>query len=230
MATTHTHRRRSTGADPALAVRLRTGDPAAFDELFRRQQHRVARFVAGRLAGRDRDAIDDLVQDTFCDAIADPAQFGDDPLGTLLRLAARACTRHTRSSQAERRHTRAAYTIYEDRTSPDGGDPASIRPVVGRLEFTHALAQLAPDQRRAIELFYLDGQPHPMVAALMGRSVTAVKSLQRRALHHLKQQLATDGPADLADPVPGSLAPDQATPPPQATATVAGTVAGGGWL
>jgi hypothetical protein len=34
MATTATPRRRTVGDDPALAARLRTGDPAAFEDLY----------------------------------------------------------------------------------------------------------------------------------------------------------------------------------------------------
>ena len=75
MTTTRT-RRRIIGDDPALAVRLRAGDPAAFDELFRRHHQRLTRYVAARLAGRDRDTVDDLVQDAFCDAIALAAELG----------------------------------------------------------------------------------------------------------------------------------------------------------
>ncbi len=218
MTTTRT-RRRIIGDDPALAVRLRAGDPAAFDELFRRHHQRLTRYVAARLAGRDRDTVDDLVQDAFCDAIAEATRFSDDVLGCLLRLAARACTRHT---WATRRHARAAYTVYEDRTSPDGARPTGTPATLGRIEFTHALARLAPDQRRAIQLLYLDGQPHPAVAALMGRSVDAVRSLQRRALRHLHHQLTTDQPDEPTSPedgVPGSAAPDQATPLPRHAAT-----------
>ncbi len=222
MTTTRT-RRRIIGEDPALAVRLRASDPAAFDELFRRHHQRLTRFVAARLAGRDRDTVDDLVQDAFCDAIAQATRFSDDVLGCLLRLAARACTRHT---WATRRHARAAYTVYEDRTSPDSARPTGTPATLGRIEFTHALARLAPDQRRAIQLLYLDGQPHPAVAALMGRSVDAVRSLQRRALRHLQQQLLSadqpDEPTGPEDGVPGRPAPDQATPLPRPTATAAG--------
>jgi RNA polymerase sigma-70 factor, ECF subfamily len=225
MATTRNHRRRSVGDDPALAARLRTGDPAAFEQLFRRHHRRLTRYVAARLAGRDRDAVDDLVQDAFCDAIAQPAQFSDDVLGCLLRLAARACTRHLWDS---RRHARAAYTVYEDRTSPaaGSGQPTAPAPTVGRMQFTTALARLAPDQRRAIQLLYLDGQPRPAVAALMGRSIEAVRALQRRALRQLQQQLAADQPAEPTGPASDILgwpAPDQATPPHRMAA------AAGGW-
>jgi RNA polymerase sigma-70 factor, ECF subfamily len=156
---------------------------------YRRHHRRVTRFVAARLAGRDRDAVDDLVQDTFCDALAEAARFDDDVFGCLLRLAARAVTRHL---WAARRHARAVYTVYEDHPAAVGGAPAAVAPA-DRLEVGQALAELAPDQRRAIELLYLDGQSRSQVAVTMGRSVSAVRTLQRRGLGHLRRQIVGGG-------------------------------------
>jgi DNA-directed RNA polymerase specialized sigma24 family protein len=141
MATTETRRRRTVGDDPALAARLRTGDPAAFENLYRRHHQQVARYVTARLAGRHPDAVDDLVQDTFADAIAEAGRFDDDVFGCLLRLAARAVTRHL---WAARRHARAVYTVYEDHPAVSDGQP--VAPVswaapAGRIEVSQALAQ-----------------------------------------------------------------------------------------
>src|SRR5205085_1661688 len=69
MATTTTQRR--TVGEPTLAARLRSGDPAAFEDLYRNHHQHVTRYVTARLAGHDRDAVDDLVQDTFCAATTD---------------------------------------------------------------------------------------------------------------------------------------------------------------
>lgn len=41
----------------------------------------------------------------------------------------------------------------------------------------HAMARLTPDQRRAIQLRYLDGPPRDATARLMGRSTEAVRCL-----------------------------------------------------
>ncbi len=193
MATTTIQRR--TFGDPALAARLRSGDPAAFEDLYRNHHQHVTRYVTARLARHDRDAVDDLVQDTFCAAIADPAGFDDDVFGCLRRLAARACTRHL---SAARYHTRTVYAIDDDHLAASGDQPAAPtdwampagRIETGRIEISQALARLAPDQRHVIELLYLDGHSRPQVAATIGRSVNTVRTLQRRALHHLKQQLA----------------------------------------
>ena len=159
MATTTTQRR--TVGEPTLAARLRSGDPAAFEDLYRNHHQHVTRYVTARLAGHDRDAVDDLVQDTFCAAIADAARFDDDVFGCLRRLAARACTRHL---SAARRHTPAVYAIDDDHPAASGDQPAALadwatpacRIETGRIEISQALARLAPDQRRAIQLLYLD--------------------------------------------------------------------------
>jgi RNA polymerase sigma-70 factor (ECF subfamily) len=230
MATTATQRRRTVGDDPVLAARLRTGDPAAFEHLYRHRHQAVARYVSARLAGRHRDAVDDLVQDTFADALAEAARFDNDVFGYLLRLAARAVTRHL---WATRRHARAIYAVYENHPAA-GGEP--VEPVdwaapAGRIEVSQALARLAPDQRRAIQLLYLDGQSRPQVAAAIGRSVTTVRTLQQRGLHHLKQQLAgadssrSTQPHHRAEPVPAGpglcpAGPSHVAAPPRDTAPV----------
>ncbi len=189
-------RRRVSADDVTLALRLHARDRDAFDQLFRRHARTVTRYVAARVGNRDRDTVDDLVQDAFCDALADPTRIDADVLGSLLRLAARACTRHDWS---RRRYVRAAYTIYQDTTYQDttgwqaAGPPAptSTPPVAGQPRVRHALARLSADERLAVQLIYLDGHLHETVAALMARSVPAVKALQRQALRHLHADLAT---------------------------------------
>jgi len=93
-STTRRHRRRVTVDQTALVARLHDGDTDAFDRLYRQHVAAVTRYVAARLGGRDRDGVDDCVHDAFCDALADPALIQSDVLGSLLRLAARAVTRH----------------------------------------------------------------------------------------------------------------------------------------
>src|SRR5262245_34138525 len=104
-STTRRHRRRVT-TEPVLVARLPAGDRDAFDRLYRQHVAAVTRYVAARLGGRDRDGVDDCVHDAFCDVLADPTLIGSDPLGSLLRLAARAVTRLVRSTETQRRYVR----------------------------------------------------------------------------------------------------------------------------
>jgi len=47
------------------------------------------------------------------------------------------------------------------------------------------MARLTPDQRRAIQLRYLDGYPRDAAARLMNRSIEAVRCLERRAIRRM---------------------------------------------
>jgi RNA polymerase sigma-70 factor (ECF subfamily) len=184
MPTTHPHRR-TISYDGDLLRRLHGGDRDAFDQLYRHTADVLTRYVTARL--RDRDAVDDLVQEAFCTALAEPHRLGEDLLGSMLRLAARAVTRHDWS---QRRYLRAAYTVYEDRTAASAADRQVAEErtlaMLARPGFTHALARLPILQRRVIQLRYYDGYPRDRAAHLMGRSVAAVRDLERRALRRLQ--------------------------------------------
>src|SRR5437660_11767294 len=52
-----------TESDRLLVQRIRRGDKAAWDELFKRYQGRLGAYVRRRL--RDHAAVDDIVQETF---------------------------------------------------------------------------------------------------------------------------------------------------------------------
>lgn len=178
------HRRRTTIVDADLVDRARTGDRAAFAVLYEVTLDAVTRYVAARMRDRDRDAVGDLVHDAYCFALAEPSLIGDDAMGSLLRLASRAVTRHRWS---HRRYLRAALTAGDDQYS----EPAAPTPAesVTRMTFVHALARLTPDQRRVVQLRHLDGYPRDVAARAMGRSENAVRHLERAALRRLQHQV-----------------------------------------
>ncbi|NUR31260.1 MAG: sigma-70 family RNA polymerase sigma factor [Catenulispora sp.] len=169
----------------ALLHQAQQGDRDAFAALYLAYREPVTRYVTVRLRGRDRDLIADLVQETFTGALADLGSALADVRGWLIWQAAKACNQHDWS---RRRYLSAAYSLRE--TADRAPDPVSIEPPVparlGRLSFVHAMARLTPDQRRAIQLRYLDGYPRDAAARLMGRSVWAVGDLERRALRRLQ--------------------------------------------
>ncbi|MFI7509644.1 RNA polymerase sigma factor [Micromonospora aurantiaca] len=174
----------------ALLHQAQQGDRDAFAALYLTYREPVTRYVAARLRGRDRDLIADLVQETFTNALADLGSALADVRGWLIWQAAKACNQHDWS---HRRYLRAAYAVREDAdrspAAPVTAEPAPTR--FGRLPFVHAMARLTPDQRRAIQLRYLDGYPRDAAARLMGRSVWAVGDLERRALRRMQITLTT---------------------------------------
>lgn len=189
--------------DADLVDRARAGDRAAFATLYEVTLDAVTRYVAVRMRDRDRDAVGDLVHDAYCFALAEPSLIGDDPMGCMLRLAARAVTRHRWSHQ---RYIRAALTVGEAQHSGPAPDPlGSAAPTlaeqVSRMTFVHALARLTPDQRRVVQLRHLDGYPRDAAARAMGRSENAVRHLERAAQRRLQYQVAppAEAPAPVAE-------------------------------
>jgi len=178
------------GARPTdLLRRAQHGDRVAFEHLYRRYVNNVERYVLVRMRDRDRDAVPDLVQDTFCIALAELHTADPDVLGWLIGLAAKACTRH---EWALRRYLRTVLTLgAAAERAATHQEPATVTPalVSGRVPFAHALARLAPDERRAIQLRYLDGLARAMTARLMGTTPDTVRTLERRALHQLRGSL-----------------------------------------
>jgi RNA polymerase sigma-70 factor (ECF subfamily) len=187
MTSTTQQRRPARDTNPDLLARLHSGDRTAFGELYQQTAAVLTRYVAARLRDRDRDAIDDLVQEAYCTALASPDLLGADLLGSMLRLAARAVSRH---GWSQRRYLRAAYTVYEDRTG-DAQPTAVTLAVLRRPGLSHALARLTPLQRQVVQLRYLDGYPRDHTATAMGQSVAAVRWLERAALRRLHTECST---------------------------------------
>jgi DNA-directed RNA polymerase specialized sigma24 family protein len=92
----------------------------------------------------------------------------------------------TRHQWSRRRHARAAYTICDSmRTLTGPGLGAGTVAVTSRPGFGAAFGALTAAQRQALRLHYLDGYPVDRVAHVMGRSITAARDLERRALSRL---------------------------------------------
>lgn len=198
-------RRPVTEADIVLAARVRAGDRDAFAALYRSTVDRVTAFVAARVYRRDLDLVDDLVQEAYCLALAEPHRVDPDLIGSMYQLAAWAMTNH---SWSQRRYLRAAHALYTDRTATAANPTTAAGPVDRRTiaaitrsssqvgGFAHALARLTPDQRRAVQLRYLDGHTRTEVAVRMDRTVEAVRWLEYRALRSLHDLCtAAAGPA-----------------------------------
>jgi RNA polymerase sigma-70 factor (ECF subfamily) len=179
-------RRETSPAALELLHRAQAGDRDAFGQLYAEHLDLVTRYVAVRLYGSDRDVIPDVVHDAFTEALAGLASAPPDVTGWLLQLAARACTNH---SWATRRYLRATHEIQHRRVPTATTAPTPARrpgaTVDSWMAVLAATAQLTDGQRTAIQLRYLDGYPRDRAAVVMGRSMQAVRELERRALRRL---------------------------------------------
>lgn len=179
-------RRRPINADAVLLLRLaQAGDRDAFGHLYTCYAAPVRRYIAARTA--DRDAVADLLHDTFVNALENLDRAHDDVHGWFLQLAAKMCVRH---AWARRRHLRAVLSTGElhrrmAATAPQGAP-------VDRRVITGALAGLDPAERLTVQLRFLDGHGQQTTAQIMGCSRYTVRRLQDRALRHLAARLTAE--------------------------------------
>lgn len=172
----------------ALLRRAQAGDTDAFGHLYAAYAANVRRYVTARMRDRDRDAVPDLVQDTFCVALQELHRAHDDVEGWLIQLAARMCTRYR---WGQRRYFRAALAIGEQRSHATSADEPPLHPA-SRALLVQALADLDPRERLTLQLRFLDGQHQATTARIMGCSLWTVKQRQRRALRRLATRLGAE--------------------------------------
>lgn len=71
-----------------------------------------------------------------------------------------------------------------------GAEDAAAADFLERAHVRAALARLTPDQRQVIMLKFIEGWENEAVAEALGKPVSAVKSLQQRALGALRRMLS----------------------------------------
>lgn len=176
----------------ALLVRLREGDAAAREALFRRYWPRLERWAHGRLPARARDLHDtgDLVQETLLAAMQRLEDFEprhDGALPAYLRVAILNRIRKLAVRAKGRPHH-----VELESTVMDGG-ASPLEEVIGRqaLErYERALAQLRPDDRDAVQLKVELGLPYTEIARELGKpTITAARMAVSRALVRLALEM-----------------------------------------
>jgi RNA polymerase sigma-70 factor (ECF subfamily) len=90
--------------------------------------------------------------------------------------------------QQHRRHLPLKEDLVNGNDSPAG----IVERRLSATQVRTALQNLTPDQRQVIVLKFLEGLSNQEVAAVLGKPIGAVKSLQHRALAALQRQLAPD--------------------------------------
>lgn len=175
-------------ADLELAGRIKSGDGAAFEALYRQHATRLYN-LASRMAGGASDA-DDLLQDIFLLAYRKLGSFrGDSSLGTwLYRLAMNHCLDVLRNRQ-----TRMGL-VTDSMDEPDAPPVAAPGPALGsvsRLDLEKAIEALPPACRAAFLLHDVEGFGHHEVADILGVSEGTSKSQVHKARLRIRAYLGT---------------------------------------
>jgi RNA polymerase sigma-70 factor (ECF subfamily) len=174
-------------ADLDLVGRIRSGDGAAFEVLYRQHATRLYN-LASRMLGA-RGEADDLLQDIFLLAYRKIGSFrGESSLGTwLYRLAMNHCLDVLRNRQ-----TRMGMQT-DSLDEPDATPVASPVPVVGavsRIDLERAIETLPPACRAAFLLHDVEGFGHQEVGAMLGISEGTSKSQVHKARMRIRSYLA----------------------------------------
>jgi RNA polymerase sigma-70 factor, ECF subfamily len=197
---------------PADLAAARRRDPAAVTRIHQAYAPALLRFFMAAVG--DRHAAEDLTGTVFTAAVeAMPGFRGDaGQLGGWLFRIARHDLYDYRRRVARVRTENLDDVLDEAAPVEDAPDPQDL--AIERLDRSRvmaALSQLSIDQREVLLLRLAAGLTAPEVAASLGKTTGAVKSLQHRGLASLARvlELGTD---PHRDPAPPSEEPDRSAP------------------
>ena len=170
--------------DDVLA-RARTGAGDAFTLLYRDLSRPVAAYVRAQGIAD----VEDLTSEVFLAVFTGIGRFVGDEAGFRSWVFTIA---HHRVADHWRRAARAVpVTVYDaaddERTVPSA--EAGALDAIGSQQVTALLAGLTEEQREVLTLRVVADLTVEQVAQVVGRSVGAVKALQRRALASLRRQI-----------------------------------------
>jgi RNA polymerase sigma-70 factor (ECF subfamily) len=181
--------------DAALMLRVKQGDTAAFTELVEKYKQPVMNLVHRTL--RDQTEAEDLAQNVFVQVYKSAARYKSTAKFStwLFTIARNLCLNEIR-----RRSRHPAESL--DATHPDEEQPViqiedkkTAAPTEKILEselaqkIDEALADLPENQRTAILLCRQEELSYEEIAAILGTSLSATKSLIHRGRETLKEKL-----------------------------------------
>jgi RNA polymerase sigma-70 factor, ECF subfamily len=173
-----------------IARRAAERDTEAFSLLYEENLDTVYRYVFYKVS--NPTVAEDLTAEVFAKAWASIERFEWRNLPFqhwLIRIARNAVIDYWRSSKP----TRSVDELYETASGDVSPDDVVVRDLdVERLR--RAIEQLPDEQRDVLLLRFVEGISHAEVAAVLGKSVVAVRQIQVRALQRLKKLLSEEGP------------------------------------
>jgi RNA polymerase sigma-70 factor (ECF subfamily) len=182
----------ATLTDDVIArQRLVDGDERALAEVY--QRHSGIVLGLAQKITRNRTLAEDVTQEVFARLWKDPDRF--DPARGTLRSYLLAQT-HGRSVDLIR--SESSRRIREERDATlDGVTTVSIEDEVVELRMgehiRHALGELPPGERAAIEMAYFGGHSYREVAGLLGEAEGTIKSRIRSGMLRLGATLRASG-------------------------------------
>ena len=181
--------------DDATLVETAKQSPEAFGVLYERYVRSVFAFCYSKL--HDGHLAEDLTSQTFLQALRALPRYqerGAPIRSWLFRIAANLITDRMRAQRPEQ-PLNTPPPGFEDAAAFEPADPQSEADITEWEQadnFNHMIAALSPEQRKVVQLRFLEGLPLAEIAAHVGRSEGAVKMLLMRALQNLRRRLGEE--------------------------------------
>ena len=170
--------------DEYLAASARAGSRIALAQLAERFQPRLLGH-ARRLTG-NAEAARDAVQEAWIEIVRGLARLDDATAfpAWAFRIVSRRCARWVRKTQQRRRLDTAYAAEPAELTTRDAGERA-----LDAARLARAMANLSPDHRAAIALFYLEDLSVPEIAVALDVPSGTVKTRLMHARENLRRSL-----------------------------------------
>jgi RNA polymerase sigma-70 factor (ECF subfamily) len=166
-------------ADERLLVEAARKDPARFAELYDAHFERIYAYVARRI--RDRHAAEDVTSEVFQQALAHIGRYewrGVPFSAWLYRIAANAIADRWKAQERER-----------GTPGPEPSVEPDLEGIEQQARLFRMVEKLPQEQRRVIELRFVEQKSIREIAALLGKSEGAVKQLQFRGIEGLRARM-----------------------------------------
>jgi RNA polymerase sigma-70 factor (ECF subfamily) len=181
------------GSDEALVRAAKSGDASAFGELYERYRDPIYRYCLSR-TGTAHEA-EDLTSDVFVKALQSIDRYQERGLPFVAFLY-----RIARNAAIDRSRTlKQPLSVDELVTEPASRQnvEADATLAVDRSILLTALTKLKTEHRDVIVMRFIEGYSALEVAAALGKTEGAVRTLQHRALERLRKEF-DDAQRDMA--------------------------------
>lgn len=185
-------------ADDMLVERLRSGDSAAYDQLYA-EYHRLVFNLAFRFFG-EREEASDVAQEVYLSIFRHVARFsGASSLKTwIYRITVNTCLNRSRWWNRRMKQFTVPlkglsgepkHPILEPKDPRSSPEESAFRSELG-TQIQKVLNQLPKDQRAAVILRDLEGLSYDEIAETLGISLGTVKSRIARGREQMRLELA----------------------------------------
>jgi RNA polymerase sigma-70 factor (ECF subfamily) len=169
--------------DEQLIQRFVQGDPQAFDSLYQRHVRKVYKRVLYLIPETD---VEDVTQEVFVAAINSLPSFrGDALFSTWLRGLTKNKVAEYYRKQSRKKETMQVDLEHAERSS-DNSNASDMEDLVA---LQHALNNLSDNYREVILLRFAEEMRFKEIADHLNQNLEATKSLFRRAMSALKEEL-----------------------------------------